>query len=51
MKTLWGVPYTPTLISGLPKAYSGFEVATAFADFDRPSFLKELRENKLSLIT
>lgn len=51
MKTLWGVPHTPKLISGLPKVYNGFEVATAFADFDRTQFLRELRENYLSLIT
>ena len=51
LKTLWGVPYTPTLVSQLPDAFNGFEVAIAFADFDRSKFLDELKERDLSLVT
>jgi hypothetical protein len=51
LKTLWGVPYTPTTIKSLPSAFNGFEVAIAFADFDVRSFVAECKDRDLSIVT
>ena len=50
MRTLWGVPYTKSIVKDLNPVYSGFEVAIAFADFDRSYFLNSIKEHDKSLI-
>jgi hypothetical protein len=51
LKTLWGVPYSKSLIKTLPKQFDGFEVAISFADFNREDFVKEIKDYDLSLVS